>query len=140
MTDAELVNELRRRATEPLGYAVAVRDLFVLAADRLEALAFQLVGEEKARHLLLKGMEGQCELMDGLKQDVRRLAAERDAAVARVAALEVCLKPFAEAGRLAAEDDEPADYFVSLGLRKCPTVGTASGRPNSSPGKGVGGE
>lgn len=27
---------------------------------------------EKAKHLLLKGMESQCELMDGLKQETRQ--------------------------------------------------------------------
>jgi hypothetical protein len=36
-------------------------------------LRLELAGEERARFLLLAGMESQAALMDGLKQEVRRL-------------------------------------------------------------------
>ena len=132
MTDAELVAELRR-LHESVG-AVAYRDdgfvslfrpdsrpartILSAAADRLDALAIQLVGEEKARHLLLKGMESQCELMDGLKQEARKLAAELDAAVARAAELEAGLKPFVSAQPDPADNMLYAVYVTGAALRR----------------------
>lgn len=71
-SDTELVDDLREQAA--MNELEFERVTLRLAADRLAALAFQLVGEEKARHLLRKGMESQCELMDGLKQEARKLA------------------------------------------------------------------
>lgn len=52
----------------------------------IDHLRHVLAGEEKARDLLSKGMESQCELMDGLKQKVRKL----DGELGQLRACEVC--------------------------------------------------
>lgn len=74
---------------------------YILTIDRLfstldreraevERLRCSLEGRDKAIALLNAGMESQCELMDGLKQETRQQTA-------RIAELEAALEPFADA-------------------------------------------
>lgn len=61
---------LKEIASDPW---LSIRDAELIAEIR--RLQMELQGRDKAIALLHKGMESQCELMDGSKQDVRRLRA-----------------------------------------------------------------
>ena len=65
---AELEHAIDHQAWGQIGRQ-RVRDLIA----EVRRLRCQLEGERKARELLLAGMESQAELMDGLKQELRRL-------------------------------------------------------------------
>lgn len=77
----ELATKLRLQAERLEGYCrvilgrneVPEADVMRSIADHLEALEAENEGYRKANELLNKGMESQCELMDGLKQDKRWL-------------------------------------------------------------------
>ncbi len=77
MTDEEL-NKIRKEVEESdVGCGDYYYDGWVKVSlaktllDEVDRLKMDLAGTEKARLLLMTGMESQCELMDSLKQEIR---------------------------------------------------------------------